>query len=439
MQALTWLVMMIFTPLMICYWELLLGAFATAYFFLRSIRMANRVPPGHVREPFLKPLMVQPEPSAHPIGAGSSRAINRAMADCSTTDLAPSSHRRRTVVTIPIHGFVNEGVVPLIRDSEFTFLPADLLSLPVGERECSKSMVSSATVLKTDAARLLSSTPSTCYPAPSLQCSEVLATGHLGFIFDAFEQASCATASDGLLTWLLCMGARLIGLCHNFPRLSHAKMKIAFCLLCLMLARSSSAQAYSNAPLRKDVHHDFALKGQISNACWSSQCGSGYFSGSFINVLQQTTCSPGAYVYAFTITSGSGQFGYPVVNIVSMSCSNGETLSQGQSPPTITDVRQIMSASGFNSTTLAPGCILNRMRIDGVDFGFLGYYGATIYSCNCTSGASVVGLTQNYYDTLYPTFSSFGIVCDNAFCTKGQYYSNGFCISCPAGLMFILL
>ena len=246
-----------------------------------------------------------------------------------------------------------------------------------------------------------------------------------------------SSALGGLFCILQGVMASLIRIltCGRRPRASLPRMlgmfDVCHCL-CLMLAVCSPTLAYSNIPLQRAVHHDFALRSQSSNICWTTSCGSSY------NVTQmpQTICDPGAYVYEFTVTSGTIQFPSSYVNRLVLTCSNGKTLSQGNKPKTVNNIRQIINATGFSSVELAPGCVLNHMRIGGVDVGNVGY--GNLSSCGCPAGSLITGLTQNHYDpNVYPSFFSFGIVCDNGFCSKGQYYSAAKCVSCPSGLKLI--
>ena len=232
---------------------------------------------------------------------------------------------------------------------------------------------------------------------------------------------------------LLGVMASLIGLrsCRRRPRTSPSRMPrvIDVCrCFSLMLAVRSSVAKYSNM----DIHHNSALQSQSLNNCWNTQCGSSYQP----RILQQTACDVGAFVYKFTVTSGTSQFQTISVNQLNLTCSNGKTLSQGDKPTTVNNIRQIVSATGFSYVQIAPGCIMDHMRIGGIDVGNVGY--GNLSSCGCPPGESIIGLTQNFYDpNEFPSFSSFGVVCDSNFCSKGQYYSGVQCFSCPSGLKFV--
>ena len=204
--------------------------------------------------------------------------------------------------------------------------------------------------------------------------------------------------------------------------LSLIRTSLCLCLLTAIL--SSSALAYFNDSSRRFDRHDRTLQSQSQNYCWSTTC-------SYNSYFEQVTCDAGAYVYQFTVTSDS------FVNKLELTCSNGITICQGETSTTSSYPEHITSAAGFYTVDLYPGCIMDHMRIGGIDVGNTGY-GSTAVSCSCPAGASIVGLVQNNYVNYYPSFASFGIVCDYNFCLKGQYYSNGQCILCPAGIDHVL-
>ena len=203
--------------------------------------------------------------------------------------------------------------------------------------------------------------------------------------------------------------------------------------LYLLMVVCTVTAAYSNTSLRWAVHHDLALQSQSINKCWntSNYCSTNYIR-STIN-FTQTVCDTGSYVYQFIVTSGRSLVGGTFVNKLELTCSNGKTISQGDSPTTVSYITQIMNASGFSMVELHPGCIVDRMRIGGINVGNKGY-GSAAVSCGCPAGSLIVGLPFDTYEPIdYTSFATFGIVCDNNFCLKGQYYSDGHCISCPTG------
>lgn len=269
--------------------------------------------------------------------------------------------------------------------------------------------------------------------APGRETSEMLVYYHSEVDSVARKFSSVAEKMGGLLLMLLIAVAALIRLLSHRPRHSFVlsrrpRLKDLFQWLYLSLAVCSSAAKYSNTSLRRNVDTDFVLQSQTSSSCFSTTCGSSYQGTTF----PKTTCYPGAYVYSFTVTTGSNGFNSLSVNELFLTCSDGKTLSQGLSPPIVNNTRLIMSRSGFNYVELDTGCILDHMRIDGVDVGNVTH--GTLSPCTCPVGASIVGLPADYFDPYIDTsFSSFGIICDNTFCEKGQYYSNGKCLSCPSG------
>ena len=251
-----------------------------------------------------------------------------------------------------------------------------------------------------------------------------------------------AAAIQGLLLAVLTIAVNTIGL--NGPLCTHRR-SLRRChgvtaagassrWLCLSLAvLGSSAGASSNSSLRRAVRQELTLQSQSYNNCWKTACGSAYF----ILRFPQITCDPGAYVYRFTVTSGTDGYPQPSVNHVNLTCSNGKYLSQGDLPTAVYSVISIMNASGFDFVKLSGGCILDHLQVNNVDTGNAAF--GNLYSCSCPTGQSIVGLPLNNYDpSYYPSFATFGIVCDNNFCSRGQYYSNGQCLSCPLGHILAL-
>ena len=230
------------------------------------------------------------------------------------------------------------------------------------------------------------------------------------------------------LNHLLCNHCRPLWKCHGVTAAGAPSR-----WLCLSLAvLGSTAVASFNSSLRRAVRQELTLQSQSYNNCFVTGCGSGYMETFFL----QATCDPGAYVYRFTVTSGTDTYQYVTVNHVNLTCSDGKYLSQGDLPTTVYSVISIMNASGFDSVKLSGGCILDHLQVNNVDTGNAAF--GNLYSCSCPSGQSIiVGLPLNYYDpSYYPSFATFGIVCDNNFCSRGQYFSNGQCLSCPSGHKF---
>ena len=230
------------------------------------------------------------------------------------------------------------------------------------------------------------------------------------------------------LNRLLCNHRRPLRRCHGVTAAGASSR-----WLCLSLAvLGSTAVASFNSSLRRAVRQELTLQSQSYNNCWKTRCSSSYS----VETFSKATCDPGAYVYRFTVTSGTDIYNYVTVNHVNLTCSDGKYLSQGDLPTTVYSVISIMNASGFDSVKLAPGCLLDHLQVNNVDTGNK-TFGGSLFPCSCPSGQSIVGLPSNYYDPFYfPSFATFGIVCDNNFCSRGQYYSNGQCISCPSGHKF---
>ena len=245
----------------------------------------------------------------------------------------------------------------------------------------------------------------------------------------------------GLFTIVLNVVAWLMNLVHSHrltrPSSHQRVLRLAGIprWLCVMLALGSSAMEYSNTSIRRIIHRDFGLQSQTLNSCWNTTCSSSYKNIS----LPQVVCDSGAFVYKYTITSGTSGYRFVSVNQLNMTCSNGKILSVGSTPSTVLNIKQIISASGFNSVQIAPGCIMDHMQIGGVDVGDVSFSG-NLSTCNCRGGAVIVGVPSLYYDPdLFPSFASFGILCNDSYiCSKGQYNSDDVCTACPSGLKFTL-
>ena len=118
------------------------------------------------------------------------------------------------------------------------------------------------------------------------------------------------------LNHLLCNQCRPLWKCHGVTAAGASSR-----WLCLSLAvLGSTAVASFNSSLRRAVRQELTLQSQSYNNCFKTACGSAYF----ILRFPQITCDPGAYVYRFTVTSGTDGYPHPSVNHVNLTCSDGK-------------------------------------------------------------------------------------------------------------------